>query len=226
MQEDRIYYKDLAFYEKAGEKEKQKSIDKYFDLAKLPTDRMRAEMKRFIIERGTRIMYHSITHENSHFNYLCEFLKQMNLHNVSSFLDKPQKKWIQLLKGWMMQNGMPLTYEGRSVYGTVCVRNTELIRYMKRFLEFLEEEGKEEVVKDVWKLDALGIEIKANPIYNVRTLDFRKIGQPDLREECKKAVYMNLQYEVLGTVQSEMTVMRKFSAYLKKSSHSFSPAGR
>ncbi|MCI8561397.1 MAG: phage integrase family protein [Dorea sp.] len=216
MQEDRIYYKDLAFYEKAGEKEKQKSIDKYFDLAKLPTDRMRAEMKRFIIERGTRIMYHSITHENSHFNYLCEFLKQMNLHNVSSFLDKPQKKWIQLLKGWMMQNGMPLTYEGRSVYGTVCVRNTELIRYMKRFLEFLEEEGKEEVVKDVWKLDALGIEIKANPIYNVRTLDFRKIGQPDLREECKKAVYMNLQYEVLGTVQSEMTVMRKFSAYLKK----------
>ena len=70
MQEDRIYYKDLAFYEKAGEKEKQKSIDKYFDLAKLPTDRMRAEMKRFIIERGTRIMYHSITHENSHFNYL------------------------------------------------------------------------------------------------------------------------------------------------------------
>lgn len=216
MQEDRIYYKELAFYEKAGEKEKQKSIGKYFDLAKLPTGRMRAEMRRFIIERGTKIFYHSIMCENSHYNYLCDFLKQINLHNVNSFLDKSQKKWIQLLKGWMMQNGMPLTYEGRSVYGTVCVRNAELICYMKRFLEFLEEEGKEEMVKDVWKLDALGIEIKSNPIYNVRTLDFRKIGQSDLREECKKAVYMNLQYEVLATVQSEMTAMRKFSAYLKK----------
>ena len=35
--------------------------------------------------------------------------------------------------------------------------------------------------------------IRSNPIYNVKTLDFRKIYQPDIREECKKAVYMNLQ---------------------------------
>ncbi len=220
MQEDRIYYKELVCYEKAEEKERLNSIDGYYDLTKLPTAQMRAEMKRFIIERGTRVSYRTIVHDKSYYNYLCNFLKKVNLHNINSFLDKHKDRWIQLLKGWMMQNGMPLTYEDRSVYGTVCVRNTVLIRYMKRFLEFLEEEKekeeKEEIEKDVWQLDALGIEIKANPIYNVQTLDFRKIRQPDLREECKKAVYMNLQYEMLGTVQTEMTVIRKFSAYLKK----------
>lgn len=220
MQEDRIYYKELTCYEKAEEKEKLRSIDGYFDLTKLPTDQMRAEMKRYIIERGAKVSYQTIMHDKSYYSYLSDFLKQVNLHNVNSFLDKPKSRWIQLLKGWMMRKGMPLTYESKSVYGTVCVRDARLICYMKRFLEFLEErkerEEKEEIEKDVWRLDALGIEIKANPIYNVQTLDFRKITQPDLREECKKAIYMNLQYEVLGTVQAEMTVIRKFSAYLKK----------
>ena len=51
---------------------------------------------------------------------------------------------------------------------------------------------------------------------HVKTLDFRKIYQPDIREECKKAVYMNLQYEAIGTVQGELTIMRIFSEYLQK----------
>lgn len=220
MQEERIYYKELVCYERAEEKERLRSIDGYYDLMRLPTDQMRAEMKRFIIERGRKVSYHTIVRDKSYYNYMGNFLKKVNLHNVNSFLDKPKRRWIQLLKGWMMQNGMPLTYEGRSVYGTVCVKNARLICYMKRFLEFLEEgketNEKEETEKDVWRLDALEIEIKANPIYNVRTLDFRKIGQSGIQEECKKAVYMNLQYEVLGTVKAELTVMRKFSAYLKK----------
>lgn len=54
----------------------------------------------------------------------------------------------------------------------------------------------------------LDIKIRSNPIYNVKTLDFRKIYQPDIREECKKAVYMNLQYEAIGTVQGESIIMR------------------
>ena len=52
--------------------------------------------------------------------------------------------------------------------------------------------------------------------FKTKTLDFRKIYQPDIREECKKAVYMNLQYEAIGTVQGELTIMRIFSEYLQK----------
>lgn len=49
----------------------------------------------------------------------------------------------------------------------------------------------------------------------METLDFRKISQSDIREECKKAVFMNLKYEAIGTVQGELTIMRRFSEYLR-----------
>ena len=75
---------------------------------------------------------------------------------------------------------------------------------------------RDEIEKDVWELKNLDIKIRFNPIYNVETLDFRNIYQPDIREECKKAVYMNLKYEAIGTVQTELTIMKMFSEYLKK----------
>ncbi len=83
MQEDRIYYKELTCYEKAEEKEKLRSIDGYFDLTKLSTDQMRAEMKRYIIERGAKVSYQTIMHDKSYYSYLSDFLKQVNLHNVN-----------------------------------------------------------------------------------------------------------------------------------------------
>lgn len=71
-------------------------------------------------------------------------------------------------------------------------------------------------MEDIWRLDTLGIEVKKNPIYNVVTLNFSKIVQPDIREEVKRAIFMNLHYEAVGTVQRELSAMRKFSGYLKK----------
>ena len=40
--------------------------------------------------------------------------------------------------------------------------------------------------------------------------------QPDIREEMKKAIYYHLQYEVIATVTREVSVMNKFSKYLKE----------
>ena len=52
-------------------------------------------------------------------------------------------------------------------------------------------------MEDIWRLDTLGIEVKKNPIYNVVTLNFSKIVQPDIREEVKRAIFMNLHYEAV-----------------------------
>jgi len=41
------------------------------------------------------------------------------------------------------------------------------------------------IEKDVWELKNLDIKIRSNPIYNVKTLDFRKIYQPDISVSCK-----------------------------------------
>lgn len=62
----------------------------------------------------------------------------------------------------------------------------------------------------------LPIIIRSNPIVNHKTINFRKIEQPDIREEMKKAIYYHLQYEAIATVTREVSVMNKFSKYLKE----------
>ena len=74
-------------------------------------------------------------------------------------------------------------------------RNGELINISDVYKR---QDLRDEIEKDVWELKNLDLKIRSNTIYNVKTLDFRKIYQPDIREECKKAVYMNLQYEAIG----------------------------
>lgn len=218
MEENRIYYKELACYEKELKKQiKIKCQGGYFDLMELPTNIMREEMRSYILERGKRVSYNTIWHDKTYYKQVCSFLCQKNLQNVNSFLDIPQEKWIQLLKGWMLQTGKPLTYEKTNVFGTKNVITACLIQYFRQFLIFLQpEDEQDEITKDIWRLDALGIEVKKNPIYNVVTLNFSKIVQPDIREEVKRAIFMNLHYEAVGTVQRELSAMRKFSGYLKK----------
>jgi len=107
--------------------------------------------------------------------------------------------------------------EDKNLPGIYRVHDKPNKEKLIEYLKFLgPEDLRDEIEKDVWELKNLDIKIRSNPIYNVKTLDFRKIYQPDIREECKKAVYMNLQYEAIGTVQGELTIMRIFSEYLQK----------
>lgn len=111
---------------------------------------------------------------------------------------------------------MPITQMSKNPYGTQVVKTARLILYFDAFLKYLEpEDPREEQEKDVWEVDKLGIKIRKNPIYNMQTLNFRQISQLDLREEVKKAIYLHLHYESLGTVQGELSSMRGFSKFLK-----------
>ena len=49
-----------------------------------------------------------------------------------------------------------------------------------------EGDERDEIEKDIWKLENLDIAYKKNPIKNVQTLNFTEIIQDDLREETKK----------------------------------------
>ena len=55
-----------------------------------------------------------------------------------------------------------------------------------------------------------------NPIKNARTLNFRKIIQPDIREEIKKVMFLHLKNKPLGTIQSEMVAINRFTGYAQK----------
>ena len=79
-----------------------------------------------------------------------------------------------------------------------------------------EGDERDEIEKDIWKLENLDIAYKKNPIKNVQTLNFTAIIQDDLREETKKAVYEHLHDEAIATIIKELTDIRRLSKYLKE----------
>ena len=183
----------------------------------LPTQTLKEEFRSYIMYRGQIGNYSKLRFDRLNYNCIVKFLNSKINRNINSLDDRTEEKWITLLKGWMMEQGISTTKKKKSVYGTVTYGEAEKILYFRRILRYLEPEDlRDEIEKDVWRLKNLEIEIRYNPIYNIETLDFRKIYQPDIREECKKAVYMNLKYEAIGTIAGELTIMRKFSAYLKR----------
>lgn len=217
MEENRIYYEELPCYQGAGEKQKQRVYgEPYFNLDELPEGEMRQEIGRFIRKRGEEVSFATILHDKTYFKQLAAFL-QKKAGNSKSLKDREAEKWLRQLKAWMLENGMPLKVEHKNVYGATNVKNAILIRYFNKLLKFLEsEEERDEKEKDIWELDKLDLKIRKNPIYNIQTINFKAISQPNIREEVKKAIYRHLEYESLGTVQNEMTSMRNFSDYLKK----------
>ena len=104
-----------------------------------------------------------------------------------------------------------------SVYGKEKTVSSRLITYVRKAYQFTEaEEERDEIEKDIWKLENLDIAYKKNPIKNVQTLNFTVIIQDDLREETKKAVYEHLHHEAIATIIKELTAIRRLSKYLKE----------
>ena len=214
--ENRIYYKDLECYGYATPKQLQ-ALNKipYYDLEQLPSDKIRAEFAAYIKHRGKTVAITTIKSERHFFNSLCRFLEKWN-GSVESLLDRDAEQWLRQLKGWMLQEGRMLIREKVSIYGKRGMEQTALIRYFRNVLEFIQpEDERDEIEKDIWELKKLNIEIQQSPINNVETLNFKKISQPDIREEDKKAIFFHLKYEKIATIQREMAVMRKFSGYLR-----------
>lgn len=102
-----------------------------------------------------------------------------------------------------------------------------LIRYFENLLEFtLDRSETNELAKDIWYLERLPLILRTNPIVNHKTLNFRGIRQPDIREEVKKAIYHHLKTEALGSIKRELSAMNKFSKYLDEKHSKITPAKR
>ena len=216
METRRIYFKELECYQKASESQKKKYGLRFFEISNLP-DKMQEELAAYLMERGRAVSISTIAHDKCHFNMVMRFLKGQWLKKRNSFLDWESDVWIRKFKGWLLQEQKSLTCKKKSIYGTVFVVDAPSIQYFKNFLVFIHPEDlRDEREKDIWQLDKLEIEIRGNPIYNVQTLNFTKISQPDIREEVKKAIYLLLQYEKISSVQSKMNAVRRFSKFLRE----------
>lgn len=215
---NRIYLKQLPAYQNLAEPYPQ-SVTKnpYYDLEQIPSATMREELTAFIHYRSTQVGISRVYSDRQDFNKLCRFLQTYG-RRTKSLRDKKPETWIRQFKGWMLQEGIPLMEHGVQAYGSEYTFKARAISYLEKVLEFLEpEDNRPEQEKDVWKLEKLDIPIRFNPIKSCKTLVFTKILQPEIREEVKKGIYLNLQTEAIACVQKELTAVRRFSAYLNDS---------
>lgn len=212
--DDKLYYRELACYEDAGESLLRKVGQKdFYDLSLLPRKAMREEFRRYLYSRGQQVSLNTIKHEKPCFRQFCEAIRGRK--TPDSLLEWEESEWIRIFKGWMMLNGIPLIKMKKSVWGTINTVEADQLRYLRRVIRFLQPEDlREEKEKDIWWLERLDIPMEANPIYNQQTLNFTKITQKGIREEVKAAIYQHLKYEKLGTIYGELSTMRRFSAYL------------
>ena len=215
--ETRIYLKELPCYETAAEAQ-LKSVGKnpYYDLEQLPTDKMREQFAAFIRFRSQQVNIDVLYGERQEFRKINRFLQDHGT-GINSLLDRTKESWIRKLKAWMMNQGMPLTKSRVGTYGNLSFYKAREISYFERVLKFLEPpDTRPEQEKDVWDLEKLDIRFKANPIKSCKSVNFTKIQQPGIREEVKKGIYLNLQYEAIVCVQKEMTALRRLSKYLQE----------
>ena len=213
--DNKLKFQQLECYKLATDEQKEKlNKEQYFDLDKLPGNQLQTEFVEYIYYRGTQVSILTIKRERHYFNSLCEFF-QKSSHQENSLLDREKDFWIKQLKMWMIQNGRALTKHKVTNIQTESVEKAALIRYFESLLEFtLDRSETNELAKDIWHLERLPLILRTNPIVNHKTLNFRGIRQPDIREEVKKAIYHHLKTEALGSIKRELSAMNKFSKYL------------
>ena len=213
---DKIHLYELQCFWMATEEQREKvraRTDKAYILEDLPSKEIRSLMEEFIWHRGKVLAPSSMASELIYYNNIRDFLIEKQIEELHP---EDEEEILHLLKRWMMEKGYKLSSEKyRREYAQVKVETPAMILYMKKVLEFAAQDMEDEQARDIWRLEKLNFPMRINPIKEAKKLNFKKISQLDIRDETKKAVYVQLKYEALGSIQTEITAINRFSAYLK-----------
>ena len=217
--ENKFYIKKLDSYEKASEISKiRMGTEPSYDLDLLPSVQMQKEMRKFLKYRGQQLGAEKFYTERRFYHHLCRMLKEKN-NRPESFLDWDKEKWMQQMKIWLLQQGLPLTAPFKNKCGGRGTQRARTLGYIECLIDYLtdlRDVDVNEITKDVWKIEKLDIQVKQDLIRPRKTISFTGISQPELKEEIKKAVYFQLRIESLETVKKELTAIRRFSRYLNE----------
>ena len=215
--DEKLYLIDLDCYARAEENQKKKVKESHcFDFGLLPTKGLQNEFRSFIENRSRQCALATMIQERVLYQRFCRMVKDKHIR-AESLQELEWEQWLLKIRSWLLEHGQKLTMQGINVYGKEKTVPSSLITYVRKAYQFTEaKEERDEIEKDIWKLENLDIAYKKNPIKNVQTLNFTAIIQDDLREETKKAVYEHLHHEAIATIIKELTAIRRLSRYLKE----------
>lgn len=214
---NKIYLYELDCYKNATEEQKNKMRiceNRYFDLNGLPSESIRQLLEEFIWERGKCLAPSSLNSEFLYYNNIRDFLIECEIEELQP---EEEQKIIRLLKKWMLKHGYALTSQKyKPEYDKVVSQTSCIEKHLKKLLRFAKSyDGKEEQEKDIWELHKFDFPMRINPIKNVKTLNFTKIPQRDIRKEVKEVIFMHLKHEAIGTILAEIASVNRFTKYLK-----------
>ena len=214
---NKYFIKEMPCYLQATQEQRGKiPEDAFYHLLKLPTEGLRNEIYSFLKARGAEIAVTTMYSELWRYDAVSAFLAK-KARKVQSLCERKADVWIRQLRAWMLTEGYNLTVSAMSEYGKEKILPSSVIRYFRIILSFTEpDDEREETEKDIWRIEKLEIPIKVNLIRNDLTLNFTRIPQPDIREETKKGIYLNLQLEAVNTIRKEIHSMQRFAGYLKE----------
>lgn len=199
MENDIIYFSDFPNLQETGTRKDNGK----FDLTLLPTQELKEEFRGYIMYRCKNGTFRALIQDRTAYNHIAKFLNSRINRRIKSLGDRNPEKWISLLKGWMLEQGITIVKEKKSVYGTVSYGEAVTILYFRNVLKFLgPEDLRDEIEKDVWELKNLDIKIRSNPIYNKRLNNvqhYRKMSNQRMADETREVrqmmsdiIYMSL----------------------------------
>lgn len=215
--ENKIFLKELPCYEKVQPACDMEKINKYFfDLDKLPTNKIKAEMKRFIIERGNNLSLRTMKQEIILYNVICRFIKDQNV--FISFFDVKQDLMMKDLKVWLLKNGYKLSCNHFiKSSGKNLVTESQYVVYLKRMLQYFQPvDNRKEKEKDIWELKNLDFVVRQNPISPQKTFKFNNIIQSNIKDEVKEAFYIQLRYLAVGSLVGQLRGINRLSKFLNE----------
>lgn len=214
----KIYFYELPCYQERKIKKESLSYrirNHAFDLYRLPTEGLRYDFYHYVMYRAAERTLLSMRTELGEFNEMAEFLS-VRYPQMDRLTEVPEETLAREMKKWLINRRKSVVSKRTSHRtGIYSTQERQSISYLRRAYKFFQLPDFRPVEEqDVWNLEELGFRLKDNPIKKADTISFIGIVQEKMRDELKQIIFIELQSKALGTVNAEMTAVKRLSRYL------------
>lgn len=126
MENDIIYFSDFPNLQETGTRKDNGK----FDLTLLPTQELKEEFRGYIMYRCKNGTFRALIQDRTAYNHIAKFLNSRINRRIKSLGDRNPEKWISLLKGWMLEQGITIVKEKK--WYSKLWRSSDDIIFQKR----------------------------------------------------------------------------------------------
>lgn len=130
MENDIIYFSDFPNLQETGTRKDNGK----FDLTLLPTQELKEEFRGYIMYRCKNGTFRALIQDRTAYNHIAKFLNSRINRRIKSLGDRNPEKWISLLKGWMLEQGITIVKEKKSVCYIIILECVLYVKCMRKII--------------------------------------------------------------------------------------------